>query len=214
LALGPAGGGGAGEVGGAYTTLPAPRKDGDRALERALDLRRSVREFSEEPLRLADVSQILWAAQGLGAARGRRTVPSAGALYPIEIYLVAGSVRGIAAGTYHYQPARHRLRETSKGDARREVARVALDQEWVADAPAILVLAAVYERTTRKYGGRARRYVHMEAGHAAQNVYLQAAALDLGTCLVGAFRDAQLKRLLDLPDATEVLGLMPVGNPG
>lgn len=213
LILGAADASFAGKADEGITTLPAPRKDGDVPVERALALRRSVRKFSHEPLSLADAAQLLWAAQGISGSRGLRTAPSAGALYPLEIYLVAGAVDGITAGTHHYQPELHRLRVVARGDARAALAEAALEQSWVAKAPAILVIAAVVGRATQKYGGRARRYVHMEVGHAAQNVYLQAAALELGTCMVGAFHDEQLKRVLTLPAEVEVLGIMPVGHP-
>jgi SagB-type dehydrogenase family enzyme len=206
-------GGAARAIGEAGGPLPEPRRDGEVAVERALALRRSVREFGPEPLPLSAVSQLLWAAQGVTHPDGLRTAPSAGALYPLEVYLVAGAVLGIDPGVYRYDPRRHRLSLQSEGDARAGVAEAALDQEWVAEAPAIIVLAAVYERTGRKYGHRAERYVHMEAGHAAQNVYLQAAALGLGTTMVGAFRDEQLVRVLRLPKHTEPLGLLPVGTP-
>lgn len=203
----------AGDVPGEITALPAPRKDGDVPVERALALRRSVRDFSQKPLSIADAAQLLWAAQGISGSQGLRTAPSAGALYPLEIYLIAGAVDGIAAGTHHYEPQRHRLRAVAKGDARAAIAKSALEQSWVAEAPALLVLAAVVDRSADKYGARAERYVHMEVGHAAQNVYLQAAALGLGTCLVGAFDDVQLQRVLRLPAEVTVLGIMPVGHP-
>jgi SagB-type dehydrogenase family enzyme len=114
---------------------------------------------------------------------------------------------------YRYDPPRHRLLLRSRGDPRDDLAKAALEQDWVAEAPAILVLGAVYERTARRYGKRAPRYVHMEMGHAAQNVYLQAVALDLGTVIVGAFHDRQLHRVLGLPDEVEPLGVMPLGRP-
>jgi SagB-type dehydrogenase family enzyme len=194
-------------------SLPEPRLEGTISVERALAERRSVREFAEGPLPLGDVTQLLWAAQGITDGRGHRTAPSAGALYPLEVYLVAGAVSGIAPGAYRYDPQHHRLLPLSRRDLRGPLAAAALEQDFVAEAPAVLVLAAVYERTARKYGGRAPRYAHMEMGHAAQNVYLQSVALGLGTCMVGAFRDAQLKRVLALPEEVEPLGLMPIGKP-
>jgi SagB-type dehydrogenase family enzyme len=193
--------------------LPKPRLDGEVAVERALALRRSVREFAPEPLPLSSVSQLLWAAQGITDPRGLRTAPSAGALYPLDVYLVAGAVSGLRAGVYRYDPRQHRLSLQSEGDRRAGVAEAALDQDWLAEAPAIVVLAAVYERTARKYGQRSARYVHMEVGHAAQNVYLQAAALGLGTTMVGAFRDAELARAVGLMAPAKPVGLLPVGRP-
>ena len=199
--------------GAATTLLPPARTDGAMAVERALAVRRSVRDYVAEPVTLAQAGQILWAAQGITHDRGHRTAPSAGALYPLEIYLVAGVVEGIDAGTWHYDPRRHGLRLVAPGDARARIAAAALDQDWAADAPAILLITAVHARTARKYGVRAPRYVHMEVGHAAQNVYLQAASLGLGTCMVGAFQDERLKEVVGLPDTVKVLGVMPFGKP-
>ncbi len=193
--------------------LPAPRLEGEVPVERALAERRSVRAFAAEPLSLSAVSQLLWAAQGITDSEGRRTAPSAGALYPLEAFLVAGDVSGLPAGVYRYDPRRHRLTRTAEGDVRPRVADAALDQDWVAEAPAIVVLAAVYQRTARKYRERAPRYVHMEVGHAAQNVYLQALAMGLGTTMVGAFRDAELARALGPMGRAKPLGLLPVGKP-
>jgi SagB-type dehydrogenase family enzyme len=200
-------------VTGGSVALPEPHRDGTVAVERALGERRSVREFASEPLSLAAASQILWAAQGVTHSSGLRTAPSAGALYPLELYLVAGEVSGLAPGVYRYEPKEHRLVLNREGDLRRELARTALEQDWVARAPAILVFGAVYQRSRSKYGSRAARYVHMEAGHAAQNVYLQAEAAGLGTVMVGAFRDQPLARLLELPPDVEPLGVMPFGSP-
>jgi SagB-type dehydrogenase family enzyme len=193
--------------------LPEARREGELSVEGALARRRSVRDFRAEPLGLSAVSQLLWASQGISGPRGLRTAPSAGALYPLELYLVAGAVSGLAPGVYRYDPRRHRLFPHATGDPRRQLARAALDQDWVAEAPAILLVAAVYERTARKYGRRAPRYVHMEVGHAAQNVYLQAEALGLGTCAVGAFDDRRLAQVLALPKDVEPQLVLPVGLP-
>lgn len=193
--------------------LPDVARDGQVPVERALAGRRSVREFAADPIPLSAVSQLLWAAQGITDPTGLRTAPSAGALYPLEVYLVAGAVSGLPAGVYHYEPRSHRLRRVLKGDARAGLAEAALDQEWLAEAPAVIVLAAVYERTERRYGERAARYVHMEAGHAAQNVYLQAESLGLGTTLVGAFRDDAVARAIGLLEPAKPLGLLPIGKP-
>jgi SagB-type dehydrogenase family enzyme len=194
-------------------TLPEPSLEGEVPVERAIAERRSVRAFARQPLTLANASQLLWAAQGLTDPSGLRAAPSAGALYPLEISLVAGNVSGLRAGVYRYEPRRHRLVLRREGDLRSEVAKAALDQDWVAEAPAILVIAAVPRRTTRKYGARAERYVYIEAGHAAQNVYLQAGALGLGTTIVGAFRDAKLARILGLAEQEQSLALLPIGTP-
>jgi len=192
--------------------LPEVRRDGPVSVERALASRRSQRSYTEAPLSLAEVAQLLWAAQGVTGSDGLRTAPSAGALYPLEIHLVAGEVSGLAPGVYRYDPERHGLRQQVEGDLREALAEKALEQSWVADAPALLVITAVVQRTARKYGSRAERYVLIEAGHAAQNVYLQAEALGLGTVIVGAFEDEPLGRLLRLPPGQRPVGLMPVGR--
>ena len=198
---------------GEIIDLPEPRREGEVPVERALAKRRSVRDFADASIPLAAVAQLAWAAQGVTDPAGHRTAPSAGALYPLELYVVAGKVPRLEAGIYRYVAAGHRLVRHAGGDARGAVARAALLQGWIADAPAILVLTGVIERSAGKYGDRAPRYVHMEVGHTAQNVYLQAEALGLGTCMVGAFRDRQLKHVLALPDAEAPLALLPVGTP-
>lgn len=193
--------------------LPEPRRSGEMAVEQALASRRSIRSFAQTPLRIAAVGQLLWAAQGINDSRGLRTAPSAGALYPLEIHLVAGTVTDLAPGVYRYEPAPHRLVRTEPGDRRAQVARAASGQAWIAEAPAVLVLTGVHARSARKYGDRAWRYVHMEVGHAAQNVYLQAVALGLGTTMVGAFQDEHVARALGLPAEERPLGLLPLGRP-
>ena len=198
---------------GPLIDLPEPRRDGDLPVEQALAIRRSVREYADTPLSLAALSQLAWSAQGITDSAGHRTSPSAGALYPLELYVVAGDVPGLEAGIYRYVPEGHRLMRHAGGDARDAVARAALMQGWIADAPAILVIAGVAERSAGKYRDRAPRYIHIEVGHAAQNVYLQAEALGLGTCMVGGFNDSQLTRVLALPAAAEPLALLPVGTP-
>ena len=192
--------------------LPEPRHRSQVSVEEALRDRRSVRKVSSASLTLADIAQLLWSAQGVSGSRNLRTAPSAGALYPLELYLVAGNVDALPAGVYQYRPARHALSRGAVGDKRGGLARAALQQAWVRDAPAVIVMTAVYERTTRKYGDRGKRYVHMEAGHAAQNIYLQAVPLGLGTVTVGAFSDRKVKQILDLPENEVPLYLMPVGR--
>ena len=194
--------------------LPSPRSESKTSVETALRERRSVREFQKEALTLAEVSQLLWATQGITPPEGRRTAPSAGALYPLEVLLVAGKEGAVPAGLYRYRPHEHDLVCVAEGDRRAKLAAAALEQEWLADAPVTIVITAVYERTARKYRQRAERYVHMEVGHAAQNLHLQAVALDLGTVVVGAFVDAEVKRVLALADNEQPLCLMPVGKPG
>jgi len=192
--------------------LPEPRYDSDVSIEETLLKRRSVRDYTGEPLKLWEVSQLLWAAQGITATWGGRTAPSAGATYPLETYLVVGDVEGLEKGVYKYDPHRHELRKVLDGDKRAELAAAALGQGWVREGAVDIVFTAIYERTTGRYGRRGIRYVHMEVGHAGQNVYLQAVALDLGTVVIGAFYDNQVKRVLNLPDEEHPLYIMPVGR--
>jgi SagB-type dehydrogenase family enzyme len=192
--------------------LPAPRLEGGLSLEGAIAARRSVREYSDAPLSREEVSQLLWAAQGVTAADGARAAPSAGALYPLEVYLVAGNVASLEAGVYHYRPGDHTIVRLSAGDQRARLAGAAGGQESVRDGSVIVVFAAVIERTKRKYGERATRYVHIEVGHAAQNVCLEATALGLGAVPVGAFDDAAVHKALGLPAGEVVLYLIPVGK--
>lgn len=193
--------------------LPPPRLDSNTSIESALHQRRSVREFDKKPLTLTEISQLLWADQGLSGSEGKRTAPSAGALYPLEISVVAGKDGELPAGVYRYRPDGHDLLLTAPGDKRAKLARAALDQNWLAEAPLTLVVAAIYERTARKYRQRADRYVQMEVGHAAQNVHLQAIALGLATVVVGAFEDGEVKRVLPLAANEQPLCLMPIGSP-
>jgi len=192
--------------------LPSPRHESNVSVEEALLKRRSIRDYSNKPLTLQEVSQLLWAGQGITDPRGLRTAPSAGATYPLETYLVVGAVEGLDRGVYRYNPEGHKLIKVIDGDLRTELVAAALGQDWVKDAAINIVFAAVYERTTRRYGDRGIKYVHMEAGHAAQNVYLQAVALKLGTVVVGAFYDEQVKKVLSLPKGEEPLYIMPVGR--
>jgi SagB-type dehydrogenase family enzyme len=200
-------------AGAPAVALPEPRRDSAYSLERAFSQRRSVREFERAPLALAELAQLAWAAQGERGPGARRTAPSAGALYPLELFVVAGNVRDLPAGVYRYEPAAHRLVLVAEGDRRRELAGPAWGQTWIADAPVILLVAGIERRTTGKYGSRGVRYVHMEAGHAAQNVLLQAAALGLGATVVGAFSDAAVRDAAGLETDAKPLCLIPVGRP-
>ena len=193
--------------------LPEPRTQGSMPLETAIQLRRSVRNFAQTPLTLADVGQLLWSAQGITLGAGLRAAPSAGALYPLEADLVAVRVVGIEPGVYRYIPKTHTLMRRVLGDKGATLGAAALRQSCVSQAPAVVVLSAVYERTTRKYGQRGIRYVHAEAGHAAQNVCLQAVALQLGTVHIGAFHDEEVSRVLQLADDEKPLVLLPIGKP-
>ncbi|RPI44196.1 MAG: SagB/ThcOx family dehydrogenase [Betaproteobacteria bacterium] len=193
--------------------LPAPSADSGWSLERAVAARRSVRTFAAGSITLAEVSQLLWAAQGVTDASGLRTAPSAGALYPLEVYVVLGQTRELAAGIYRYEPRPHRLERRGAEDRRAALARAAHGQDWIAAAGVILAITAIPARTTRKYGERGVRYVHMEAGHAAQNTLLQAMALGLGGTVVGAFDDAAVGAILGVARGEEPLYLVVLGRP-
>jgi SagB-type dehydrogenase family enzyme len=196
----------------ALVPLPAPGTAGTVSVEEALYHRRSVREYAAEPLNITDISQLLWAAQGVTSSRGFRTAPSAGALYPLEIFVACGNVSGLPAGVYHYLPESHALERVSGREVREELYKSALLQTPVRDAPAVIIIAADYNRTTQKYGERGIRYVHMEAGHAAENICLQAYALGIGTVTIGAFDDSGVRSVLGLPPEKIPLYLMPVGK--
>jgi SagB-type dehydrogenase family enzyme len=193
--------------------LPAAKLQGTVSIEQTLARRRSVRDYSGKPLTLEELSQLLWAAQGITAAWGARTAPSAGALYPLEVYALAGNVQGLAPGVYRYVPKAHELVLIIAGDLRAQLANAALGQDAVRTAAVDLVITAVPTRTTTKYGERGHRYVLMEVGHAAQNVHLQAVALGLGSVPIGAFDDQKVTTLLNLPKAEAPLYIIPVGRP-
>ena len=193
--------------------LPEPRYDSEFSIEEAILKRRSKREYSQEALSLKDVSQLLWAAQGITGPPGfGRAAPSAGGTYPLEIYVVAGRVEGLEAGIYQYNPEGDSITRIRTGDFRKELQEAGLNQEWIGNAAIDLVFTAVYERTTDKYGDRGIRYVHLEAGHAAQNVYLQAISLNLGTVVVGAFDDKRVIEILNATDDETPPYIIPIGK--
>lgn len=193
--------------------LPERRDAGQLPVEAAIFQRISRRSYTPAPLTIAEVGQMLWAAGGVGVdgvTGATRTAPSAGATYPLELYLVAGDVVGLSPGVFRYNWYTHSLEPVREGDIRAELARAALGQEMVAQAPATIVIAAYFPRTTRRYGDRGLRYVYMEAGFAAQNIHLQVESLELGTVAIGAFDDAVVKRTLRIEH--DPLLLMPVGR--
>jgi len=198
--------------GAGIVVLPKPVFKGAISVEEALLKRRSVRAFANVPLTLAEVSQLLWAAQGTTSESGGRTAPSAGALYPLEVYVAAGNVQGLAPAIYKYRPGEHVLVKIKDGDIRADLADAAVGQSCVKDGAIDVVVAAVYERTTKKYGERGIRYVHMEAGHAAENICLQASALGLGVVTVGAFYDERVEASVGMPDNELPLYVVPVGR--
>jgi SagB-type dehydrogenase family enzyme len=190
-----------------HLDLPPPDTTGGLGLSDALTLRRSIRDFTDDSLELTELSQLLWATQGVTTADGKRTAPSAGATYPLELYVMTD------AGLHHYEPDQHRLVLLAEGDLRPELTAAALDQAPIATAAATFAFAAVYARTEDRYGDRAERYVKLEAGHAAQNLLLQAVALDLGAVPIGAFKDNEVARVLQLPTDSDPLYLIAVGRP-
>jgi SagB-type dehydrogenase family enzyme len=215
--------------------LPEPRLDGPVSVEQALSQRRSIRRYATASLQLADLGQLMWAAQGVTQPveepppgfswewrGGMRTAPSAGALYPLELYAVIGDVEELEPGVYLYMPVEHALARVARpdpppasapDDRREALSGAALRQLAIRNAPAVLVLAGVVERTAEKYGDRAERYVHIEVGAAAQNVYLECESLELGTVFIGAFDDEAVAGVLGLSGDERVYGMMPIGHP-
>ena len=187
-------------------SLPTPRTKGTLSLEEALARRRSIRAYTNKPLSLEEIAQLFWAAQGVTATWGGRTAPSAGATYPLELYAA------VAEGVYHYLPATHRAVVTIREDRREALWVAGLHQSWIRQAPATFILTALYARTAGRYGARSERYVKLEAGHAAQNLLLQAVTLNLGAVVVGAFDDQAVVTTLRLPEKEEPLYLIPVGH--
>lgn len=201
-------------------TLPVPDLKGSKSLEEVLSKRRSRRSFLRNAVSVEEISQILWAANGNseisdhpGKGRILRTAPSAGATYPLELYLLAGNITGIDPGVYRHNASGHSLTRVIDRDIKTEMASAALDQDMIETAAACLFYTAVYDRSTSVYGRRgSERYVCMDLGHSAQNVYLQAEALDLGTCAIGAFNDPAVTKLMHLPDHETPLYIMPIGR--
>lgn len=200
-------------MGGNPIPLPEPRYESAISLEKTLLERRSVRSFRDESLNLAETAQLLWAAQGItDEARGLRTAPSAGALYPMEVYLVVRKTDGLAPGVYRYLPRSHELESVRAGDFSAPLAAAALGQSSIREAAATIVLAGVYARTRGRYGDRTERYVHIETGHVGQNVALQAVALGLSTVVIGAFQDQDVARVVGMSDGEDPLYIIPVGK--
>ncbi len=191
--------------------LPPPRFDSALSLEQAIQARRSVRSFSDAPVSLEHLAQLLWAAQGIINPVGLRAAPSAGATFPLETFIVAGNINGLEAGIYQYYCQDHEITLAVGGDQRQALSQAALGQASVVCAPLSLVIVAIAARTVSRYGERAARYVAMEAGHVAQNIYLQATVLGLSTVAVGAFTDSEVRHVLALDEA-EPLYIMPIGK--
>jgi SagB-type dehydrogenase family enzyme len=193
--------------------LPDVAIESSMSVEEALLNRRSIREYAADNLTLAELGQLLWAAQGITKPdRGFRTAPSAGGLYPLELFMAVGDVTDLPAGVYKYTPANHALIRIFERDVRPALSDAALGQESIRNGSAVIVIAGVYQRTQHKYGDRGSRYVHMEVGHAAQNVYLQAESMDLGTVIIGAFIDEEVQEVMGMDQDELPLGIMPVGR--
>lgn len=180
--------------------LPKPKISGKISIEETLNKRRTTRNYNNNPIDITELSQLLWAAQGITSNEGLRTAPSAGALYPLEIFLITGNIENLESGIYKYNPTKHSIKKISSGDKRKLLADAALGQEQIKSATAIIIITAVVERTTWKYGERGKRYIHIEVGHSAQNVMLQAEALEIGVCPIGAFQDEKVKKVLGLTE--------------
>lgn len=193
--------------------LPQPSYTGLISVEEALYKRRSIRVYSKEPLSIREISQILWAAQGITEEKYvLRTAPSAGALYPLEIYIAVSNVNELNPGVYKYKPQNHALEKIDEGDRRLDISNAALQQDAITNSSAIVIISAVYERTALKYGSRAERYIHIEVGSVGQNIYLQSVSLGLGTVMIGAINNEALKKVLALPKNENPLAIMPLGK--
>lgn len=191
--------------------LPPPRLKGELSVEEAIYKRKSARRFSPTPISIQEVAQLLWAAYG--TIDNRRTIPSAGATYPLEIYLAASRVEELDPGVYKYLTRRHALELVKKGDVADRLAAACSYQMIVERAAANVVIAALSRRTTAMYGERGIRYVLLEAGHAGQNIYLQAEALNLRTVAIGAFNDSEVRFILGMPRELVPIYVFPVGKP-
>ena len=203
--------------------LPSPQLKGKVSLEETILRRRSVRRYRREPLELSQLSQILWSAQGITGTREFRAAPSAGATYPLEIFVFVGkqgvidnetkqAPEELPAGIYHYEADSHSLSLHKPADLRPDLARATLDQEFIIDAPVDIVICALYHRSSYRYGRRGERYVHIEVGHVGENIHLQAVALGLATVEVGAFHDEEVRKVLGVEEQIKPLYVMPLGK--
>jgi SagB-type dehydrogenase family enzyme len=191
--------------------LSKPEASDRSSIEELIEKRRSIRRYTDKDLSESIISRILWAAQGISSEDGLRTSPSAGALYPLEVHVVAGEGSGLEPGTYRYISEEHMLVQEIEGDLREKLSKAALSQPMIKNAYVSIVISAIYPRITSKYGKRGIRYAHMEAGHAAQNVYLLGVELGIGTCAVGAFEDEEVRKVLKMPANEEPLYILPLG---
>lgn len=186
--------------------LPAPQFT-NASIEDCIQKRRSIRKYEDKGLTLQEISNILWAAQGITEKnRGFRSVPSAGATYPLEVFVAKKD------GFFRYLPERHSLKMEKNKDLRKDIAQAALEQMFIANAGLVIIIAAIPERTTLHYGKRGMQYIHNEVGHCAQNIHLEAVALGLGSVPIGAFDEDKLRQTLDLKEE-EPMYIVPVGHP-
>ncbi len=205
--------------------LPAPILTGPCSVESALAARKSIRAFKNEPMGLATLSQLLWAAQGVTRVEdapqgwnwgpwpgGKRTAPSAGAMYPVELYAVAGKVDGLRPGIYKYNAQKHELLTICPGDRRSQMSTRGPGQKWIEDAPCLFVVSGIQGRLEPRFGDRSTRYLHFEVGHTVENICLQAVALGLGTTVVGSFVDDTVKKIVGIPEGEQPLAIVPVGK--
>lgn len=197
---------------GESINLPKPELKGVLPLETLLQHRRSIRSYQKVSLKLHELAQLLWSAQGRSGKEGLRTAPSAGALYPLRLFVVVGNVEELSPGLYEYMPEAHSLLKFFTGDLREALQKAAHDQSSIGHAAVVIVFTGIYQRTTWKYGARGVRYVHIEVGHAGQNLFLQAEALNCGTVVIGAFDDDEVREVLSLDSDVQPLMLMPVGR--
>ncbi len=193
--------------------LPNPAYSSNVSIEQALKTRRTIREFADKPITVQQLGQLLWAAQGITSPEGWRTAPSAGPTYPLELYVVAKNVTGLAVGVYHYVPALHSLEQISPVNKIQDIYQASSQQAPLLQCPAVIIITGEYDRTIKKYGNRGVRYVHLEAGTAAENIELQAVSLHLGTVSMGGFSDAMVIKALGISSTLTPLFIMPVGNP-
>ncbi len=203
----------------ATVKLPEPKITGTMSVEQAINDRRSVRRYTNESLTLQDVSQLMWAAQGITDNKTKfRTVPSGGHTFPLEVYILVGknSVKGLNEGVYHYNPFNNTLEQILGNDVRPELSQAANGQPWVKEAPVDIIITGNYQKMIDKYKDEklSTRFVDMEAGHAGQNIYLESESLNLATVALGSFKDDQVHQILNIPSNENTLYIYPVGHSG
>ncbi|TYB31682.1 MAG: SagB/ThcOx family dehydrogenase [Candidatus Mcinerneyibacterium aminivorans] len=192
--------------------LPEPIKKSNVSIEKALENRRSIRSYSSMPVNLEELSQLLWAAQGVTNRKGFRTAPSAGALYPLKLYVVVENVKNLEKGIYMYKPEGHKLIKIKSNTNIEKIYKGALNQQSIKDASVNIIFGADFSVTDKKYRKRGKQYVYQETGHAAQNIYLQSESLNIGTVVVGAFYEEQIKKAAGMGDNETPICIMPAGK--